>query len=293
MKIVSFTQGSEEWHVWRKGGIGASDIGIIMGSNPYVTPLQLWERKCGYGEEEPINAAMQHGITNEPVARDWLNTDQELELSPLCVEDNEQSFMRASLDGYDEKKHCIAEIKCPVSEKRLISAQEHQNIPKHWFHQMQWQIMLTAPQRAIFAIWDYRHNKCITVEMFGEPEVHKEMREKATDFWRQVQSGRPPVAQDKDYIHLSESPELEEHLEEYKKILDGEKILVERKKNLKKVIVDFGDDGNFKAYGFTVTRHAPRAKYNIEQMKIDGIDIDAYIKKENSIGYYVIKPPKS
>lgn len=292
MKIVSFTQGSEEWKVWRKGGIGASDIGAIMGANPHKTLLQLWNQKCGYTDDEPINSAMQHGITYEPVARKWLNEDQKLDFSPLCVEDNENSFMRASLDGYDEKKHFIAEIKCPVSEKHIISAQEHQNIPKHWFYQMQWQIMLTEPKRAIFAIWDYRHNKCITVEMFGEPEVHKEMREKATDFWRQVQSGRPPVATDKDYIHV-EDGKLEEHLQEYKKILDGEKVLVERKKDLKKVIANFGDDGNFKAYGFTITRHAPRLRYNIEQMRIDGIDVDAYIKKENSIGYYVIKPPRN
>lgn len=293
MKIVSFTQGSEEWHVWRRGGIGASDIGIIMGSNPYVTPLQLWEKKCGYSDEEPINAAMQHGNTYEPIAREWLNIDQKLEFVPLCIEDNEQSFMRASLDGYDEKKHFITEIKCPVSEKRIISAQENQNIPKHWFHQIQWQIMLTDPKRSIFAIWDYRHNKCITLEMLGEPEVHKEMREKATDFWRHVQTGRPPVAQNKDYIHISEMPELEKHLNEYKKILEGEKVLDESKKNLKKIIVDFGDDRNFKAYGSTITLYPPRSRYNIKQMRIDGIDVDAYIKKGPSIGYYVIKSPKS
>ncbi len=292
MKIVSFTQGTDEWHVWRRGGIGASDIGIIMGSNRYSTPLQLWERKCGYADEEPINAAMQHGITHEPIARNWLNNDQNLELAPLCVEDNEQSFMRASLDGYDHKKHCIAEIKCPVSEKPIISAQEHQNIPKYWFHQIQWQIMLTEPKRAMVAIWDYRNNKCITVEILGEPEVHKEMREKATDFWRQVQSGRPPVAQDKDYIHV-EDDKLKEHLEEYNKILEGEKVLIDRKKDLKKVIVDFGDDGNFKAYGFTITRYPGRCRYNIDQMRMAGIDVDLYLKKEPSIGYYVIKPPKS
>lgn len=292
MKVVSFTQGSEEWKVWRKGGIGASDIGAIMGANPHKTPLQLWNQKCGYTEDEPINQAMQHGITYEPVARKWLNEDQKLDFSPLCVENNENSFMRASLDGYDEKKHFITEIKCPVLEKRIISAQEHQNIPKYWFYQMQWQIMLTDPKRAIFAIWDYRHNKCITIEMFGEPEVHKEMREKATDFWRQVQSGRPPVATDKDYDHL-EGPELKEKTKEYKKVVEGEKVLKERKKELKNEIIEFGKGGNFKAYGFTITRHAPRACYNLDQMRIDGIDVDAYIKKENSISYYVIKLPKN
>lgn len=293
MKIVNFTQGSEEeeWHKWRRNGIGASDIGIIMGSNPYTTPLQLWEKKCGFRKEDPINEAMQHGITTEPIARQWLNYHHQLKLQPICIEDNEESYRRASLDGYDQEQHLIAEIKCPVSEKVLDKAKNFQDIHKYWFHQIQWQIMLTKPKRAIFALWDYRTEECIKVEMFGEPAVHKEMKEKAEDFWRLVQVGKPPVAQNSDYIEIKDD-QLHEYLKEYEKILKGEKVLVERKKDLKHKIANFGDDGNFRAHGFTITRYPGRMKYNLDQMRIDGIDVDKYVKKEDSIGYYVIKPPK-
>lgn len=291
MKVVSFTQGSDEWHKWRRNGIGASDISVLMGSNPYVTPLQLWEVKCGFRHEEKASTAIQHGLDSEPIARQWLNKNFQWDLTPLCIEDNEFNYMRASLDGYEEKNQLIAEIKCPVSAKTLDKAREHQNIHKYWYHQIQWQIMLTQPKRAVCALWDYRHENCITVEMFGDAQLHEEMREKAKQFWRQVQSGKPPLAQENDYIYV-EDDELEKYLKEYRKILDGEKVLTERKKVLKSQIADFGDDGNFKAYGFTITRHPPRVTYNIEQMRIDGIDVDSYQKKSNDIGYYVIKPPK-
>ncbi len=292
MKIVSFTQGTEEWLKWRGGGVGASDISAIMGSNPYLTALQLWEKKCGFREDDEINQAMQHGIDTEPIAREWLNKNHQLELVPLCLEDNEFGFMRASLDGYDEKNNLVAEIKCPITEKTLDQAREYQTIHKYWYHQLQWQIMLTKPTRAFIALWDYRHKNCITVEMYAEPTVQEEMREKAKEFWRHVQIGRPPMATDKDYIFI-EDEKLEVHLKEYNKICKGEKVLVERKKELKTMIVDFGDDGNFKAYGFTMTRYPGKVKYNLDQMRLDGIDVDAYIKKEDTIGYYIIKPPKN
>lgn len=291
MKVVRFTQGSSEWLSWRKNGIGASDISVLMGSNPYLTPLQLWEMKCGYREEDKINEAMQHGIDTEPIARKWLNDNHKLNLTPLCIEDNEFNYMRASLDAYDEKSNLIAEIKCPVSEKTLDKAREYQTIHKYWYHQMQWQMMLTNPKRALCALWDYRHNNCITIEMFGNSKLHEDMKERAKQFWRQVQSGKAPVTQDKDYIHI-EDEKLQEYLKEYKQILDGEKVLYERKKVLKPLIAEFGDDGNFKAYGYTVTRHPPRVVYNLDQMRIDGINVDLYATKKNEIGYYVIKPPK-
>ena len=67
MKIVSFTDGQsgKEWLDWRKNGIGASDVPVLMGSNKWKTILDLWNDKCGFSSECYINRAMQHGIDNE------------------------------------------------------------------------------------------------------------------------------------------------------------------------------------------------------------------------------------
>ncbi len=293
MKIVTLPdgQGSKEWLEWRRNGIGASDISIIMGSNKYKSPLSLWDEKCGFKAEEEMNFAMEHGVRNEDVARQWVNENHQLNLEPLCVEDMEHSFFKASLDGYDMEGKVLCEIKCPVSDDILDKARENRSIPMYWQHQIQWQIMLTQPTRAFVAVWDYRYDSCVTIEAFAQPTLQKEMKEKAHEFWRGVQMGVPPKPTEKDYIHVDD-PALKDLLNEYKDHDAVEKAAKERKKKLKEKIVEFGDDGNFTCGGFFISRCAPRVTYNMDQMRLDGIDVDGYAKKNNGIGYYKISCPK-
>ncbi len=280
MKIVDFTQGnaSPEWLEWRKDGIGASEISILLGSNPYKTPMWLWEQKCGFGEEETVNAAMQHGIRNEPVARDWLNEQLGLDLKPICIEDHLVSYRRASLDGYDSETKTICEIKCPVNERVIEDARTMQRIPDHWFHQMQWQIMLAQPERAIFAIWDYRNKVCIKVEMFGETKLHEKMKIASEEFWHRVRIGKAPELQDSDFAKV-EVPDVLPMLEEFSSLGEKIKSLTKEKNELKNKIIPFGDGGSFKAFGYKVRKVSGRSSYNIEQMRIDGIDVDTYTKR--------------
>lgn len=293
MKIVNFADGqrSLEWGKWRLSGIGASEISILMGSNKFKTPLQLWDEKCGYRSSDFMNAAMAHGIKNEDVALRWINENHQLNLEPLCIEDIEYSHFKASLDGYDLEKKVLCEIKCPVSDDILNKAREYQEIPLYWQHQLQWQIMLCKPIRAFIAIWDYRYNSCVTVEAFAQPTLQKEMIEKAKNFWRSVQIGIPPKPSEKDYVKV-EDERLKELLNEYQDHDLVAKAADMRKKALKKEIIEFGDDGNFTAYDFLMTRCAPRLTYDVEKMRMDGIDIDQYARKNNAIGYYRISCPK-
>lgn len=293
MKIISFEEGQhgKEWLDWRRGGIGASDLGVIMGSNPYKTQLTLWDEKCGFKSEDVITPPMAHGIKNESKAREWINKHQNLDLQPLCVEDIVSPHFKASLDGYDKDGKVLCEIKCPVSHDVLDKAREQRAVPMYWQHQVQWQIMLTKPIRSFIAFWDYRYESCFTIEMFAQPTLQKEMREKAEEFWRLIRMGVPPKPSEKDYVRV-EDDELKELLEEYKDHNAVAKAADQRKKELRAEIVEFGDDGNFMSNGFFITRCSPRTIYNIEQMRLDGIDVDSYIKKNNGIGFYRISCPK-
>ena len=293
MKIISFTDGQsgEEWHTWRKNGIGASDISVLTRSNPYRTPLQLWEIKCGYRKEDEINAAMAHGIQNEDVARQWLNQQLQLNLKPVCIEDDKKSHYRASLDGYDFDQQVLVEIKCPISESVLDKARTTQSIPAYWLDQVQWQIMLSNPQRAMIALWDYRHQSCICLDMFGNSTSFEDMRTKADSFWHNVQIGKAPEPDKGDYIEI-EDDKLHELLLEYNDLTAKGRTISDRKKEIKTQIEDFGDDGNFMAYGFKVQRVSPSPKYDIEKMQMDGIPVEKYVKKNDSIGWYRIIPPK-
>lgn len=294
MKIISFGegQGGKEWLEWRRNGIGASDISVLTGKNPYKTPLALWDEKCGFKGDDPITPPMAHGIKNEDIARQWLNTTHKLNLVPLCLEDMEHSFYKASLDGYDSRQKVLAEIKCPVSPQILKDAQENQKIPIYWEHQIQWQIMLCNPIRAFVAVWDPQGHSCITVECFAQPLLQKEMREKAAEFWRKVQMGIPPQPSPKDYISV-EDPALESLLIKYKEQHLVAQETEATKKNLRSQIVEYGDDGNFTCSGYYITRCAPHMRYDLDKMRSDGIDVDSYQKKNQGVGYYKISCPKS
>ncbi len=292
MKIVSFTQKSEEWLEWRKGGIGASDIAVLTGSNGYTTPLKLWEIKCGFRESDPINAAMAHGIQHENMARQWMNEHFQFNLKPTCIEDPKKSHFRASLDGYDFDSDTLVEIKCPVSESILDKARISQSIPNYWFDQIQWQIMLSEPKKAMIAIWDYRHQGCITLDMFGMTKKIEKMRSLADDFWHHVQIGKAPEPNKSDYIEISD-PILHQLLLEYQELLTKGSGIDGRKKEIRKQLEDFGSGNNFIANGFKVQRASSRTTYDIDKMRMDGIDVDLYAKKNKSPGSYRIFPPKN
>ena len=45
----------------RESGIGSSEVGTILGLNPYETPYQLWRRKVGIDPPKEQNFAMKAG----------------------------------------------------------------------------------------------------------------------------------------------------------------------------------------------------------------------------------------
>lgn len=291
MKIVNFTQEGSEWLHWRKQGIGATDISVIMGSNPYSTPLQIWEMKCGFRDEPELNHAMAHGKTYEPIAREWMNQQHQLFLKAICVEDAEEPLFRASLDGYDFQTDTLVEIKCPITESVLEKARMQQAIPEYWYDQMQWQIMIAQPKRAIMALWDYRHEQCITIDMFGITNRIKKMREKAKEFWHYVQIGKEPPVSAKDFREVDDV-ELTTYLLEYQNLAEKRKVADARMKEVKEQIAKFCSDGNISSHGFKVQKIALPPKYDYEKMRLDGIDFEPYKKEPSLTPSYRITCPK-
>lgn len=286
MKIIELEQGTPEWKKWRNEGIGASDIAVIMGTNPYKTPYQLWEEKCGFSKPKELSEAMLHGIKNEDMVRKGLNFDKSINLKPICIEDPANSFIKASLDGWDGEKGLLYEIKCPISHLTIEKALKG-HIHAYWIDQVQWQIMISKPKQAFIALWDWENCQTITVEIKEHKARQGEMLRKASEFWDHIVKGTTPTLTDKDYIEIKD-PQLEELALKYIEVDDQEKKLKSEKKELKNQIVEFGDDGNFCAYGLKVKRCHPSIRYDMAKMKEDGIDVNKYKKVSTSIGYYRI-----
>ena len=77
----------EEWLVGRSHGLGASDIGVVLGVSNFKTPLQLWKEKVGAVVPKDIsdNPRVQFGNDAEEPLRGMfrlMHPEYELSFEP-------------------------------------------------------------------------------------------------------------------------------------------------------------------------------------------------------------------
>jgi len=205
MKVVELDPRSDEWHAWRRAGVGGSDIASLLGDNPYSTPRKVWSDKCGYSAPMFLSDAMKHGIENEPHARRWLNEHEGWNLKEVCCEDEDTPIFKASLDGWDETQRVLVEIKCPVNTDTIDAAREAKALHAYWYDQVQWQMMICEAQKAYVAIWDHRVQGCILLEQWPDKKLWEKMRKYASDFWELVKCGIEPPATARDYEEINDA----------------------------------------------------------------------------------------
>ena len=71
--LGNYTPGSPEWHSERSNGVGGSEVGTILGLNPYESAYALWAKKTGrIPSEIKENWAMRFGKAFEsPILELW------------------------------------------------------------------------------------------------------------------------------------------------------------------------------------------------------------------------------
>lgn len=141
--IQNLTQGSEEWRNWRKKCIGASDAAIIMGEGfkKSEDTDYLMKVKLGIIQEWSGNAKSREGQRLEPEARNFLVKKYKLKLDPAIIQDIDQPFLIASLDGIDKSGKNIFEIKC--GESSYKKTKESKEIPSYYKAQLQHILMIS------------------------------------------------------------------------------------------------------------------------------------------------------
>ena len=145
----------QDWHEWRSEGIGASDAAVIMKKFPFgKTPRMLWKEKvnCLITPETP---AMSHGKLMEPKARAWFENKMGISVKgDVRVEHPNMRWMRATLDGIDESKKIMVEIKCPYNVANHKRVKKTSEVPDIYFDQLQHQMKVTE----LDAMWFLSYN---------------------------------------------------------------------------------------------------------------------------------------
>ena len=185
-------QRTEEWFRERMGKVTASRIADVMtrtksgygaSRKNYMTEL-LVERLTGEREESYINAAMQRGIDEEPIAR----TEYELDRGVLV---DEVGFMQhpsiemsgASPDGLVGDDGMV-EIKCPNTATH-VETLIAKSVDRKYLLQMQWQMACTGRAWCDFVSFDSRMPAELAMVVIRVPRdevMIEEIAREVTDF---------------------------------------------------------------------------------------------------------------
>ncbi len=173
-KIPQMAQRSQEWFESRKMRITASEIGSVLGVNPYKSRNVFWKEKLSILRGEPekerkFNFISEHGVKYEPVVQNIIrkrfpdNPFPLYEYGMICHPTI--SFLGASPDGvlFDGT---MVEIKCPPT--RVISPN---TIVPYYYSQMQLQMECCNFDRCEFIeckIYEYKNENSFFIDSTEE-----------------------------------------------------------------------------------------------------------------------------
>ena len=191
----------EEWLERRKDGIGSSEVATIVGLNPWETPYQLWRVKLGIDPPKQENFAMRAGhYLEDAVARFWHDeTQQEIikaSATDWLIVNDERPFMRVSPD----RTYWLAGRRRSNRNKGILECKTTQlsvdadDLPKHWFVQVQYQLGVAELQHGSLA-WLSSGREFGYKDLVFVPDFYEWLVEEVAKFWiDNIQGKKEPSA---------------------------------------------------------------------------------------------------
>lgn len=185
----------------RKGGIGSSEVGSILGLNPYETPYQLWRKKKGLDAPTPENFAMRAGHYLEDAVSLFYQDETGNEIIKSSAGDwlivnNERPFLRVSPDrtcwkrGMARKHDNKGIVECKTTQKEV----DGDSLPQHWFCQLQYQLGVAELNWGAIA-WLTAGREFGYRDLTFDKDFYDWMIEEVTRFWVDcIQGNQEPLA---------------------------------------------------------------------------------------------------
>ncbi len=137
----------KEWLKQRECGIGSSEVGTILGLNPFETPYQLWRRKKGLDAPKEENFAMRAGHYLEDAVSLFYRDATQKEIIKSSAGDwlivnDKKPYLRVSPDrtfwipGAPKSYKNKGILECKTTQKEV----DADSVPQHWFCQLQYQL---------------------------------------------------------------------------------------------------------------------------------------------------------
>lgn len=299
----------KEWLQWRKGGIGSSDAPVVMGVSPYRTPYQLWEEKTGKVESADVdNFVTRKGNEYEPIARAKYEVQTGITMPPCRVQHKDYSFIRASMDGFNQEENRGIEIKY-VGIDDHNRAKNEGIVPPQYKAQMQHQLIASGAKAIDYCSFsvpsgkdkdgqkikaDPSNGDLFILEVLPDMEWINKYISEAIKFWKLVETDEEPELIDKDFkiIKSSEFKNMSElYLRFDWEVKEAERKLKESREMIEKHI---GDKSRiiFESTGLKVIKTYRKGNVDYKKVpELKGVNLEQYRgKTSSSFRFY---PPKA
>lgn len=188
--VGMFEPDSEQWHEARRSGIGGSEIGTIMGLNPWDSAFALWARRTGQIPEKQLNSwAIRFGKAFEsPILQMWAAEHPEWHVFTTgTYRSRKHPWQLANPDAlaqhHETGEWMVIEVK--------TSRNPWKDIPPHYMAQVQHYMSVMGVERAVLVGvvgWDWE-------ERFvdADPYAQQVMRDAGLRFWSHLEEIAPPL----------------------------------------------------------------------------------------------------
>ena len=201
----------EAWLENRRKGLGGSEISAVIGRNPYMDNVTLWELKTGRREAEDISDKpyVKYGNQAERHLRGLFRLDYP-QFKVNYRENNSWTnprypWAQASLDGWltDQKgRRGVLEIKTAEILKSMQKERWNKKIPDNYYCQVLFYMAVVeadfayvkAQLKSEFDDEPYLQTKHIPIERADVQEDIDYLMAKGAEFWEYVKRDeRPPL----------------------------------------------------------------------------------------------------
>ena len=190
----------------RMNGIGASESGIVLGVNKYVSPYKLWMQKVGKMEPDDLsNVPAVHwgNVHEDSIAQEYARV---MNCRVRRVNDTlyhkEHKHIMCHLDRKIEGQRKVLECKFAMYASDEWGASGTDIVPLHYIIQVQHQMLVTGYEEADLAVliggWDFR------VYHFKRDEfLIDKIISDLNFFWDCVQKEIAPPLRDRNDVQLA------------------------------------------------------------------------------------------
>lgn len=182
----------EEWLSLRKGYIGGSDAGAVIGLNPYKSAYALWAEKTGKLPEFEGNIITRVGSYLEDLVAQMFmeDTGKKVRRKNRMLVNDEYPFACADVDRMVVGEDSLLEIKTTNSFP-VIKRFKNGEYPETWYAQMMHYLAVSGLKKAYLAVLiECRDFKVFELDR-DEDEIAALMASEK-EFWNCVTTNTPP-----------------------------------------------------------------------------------------------------